>query len=77
MKFIDMSMIYLFHKLFMILEIKVALISHGLSKATSKAAENNGLITLMISPHSAPCWQYAGGSGGMSKQMMATTSYWG
>ena len=42
---------------FIILEIKVALISYSLSKAASKAAENNGLISL-ISSHSAPCWQY-------------------
>ena len=51
---------------------KVVLISYSLSKAASKAAENNGLITL-TSPHPVPSWQYPGGSGLLSKQMMATT----
>ena len=37
-----MSTVYKFYKVFVILEIKVALISYSLSKAASKAAENNG-----------------------------------
>ena len=43
MKYINMIMIFLFYKVFIILEIKVALISHN----WSKAAENNGMITLI------------------------------
>ena len=39
-----MSIAYLFCKVFIILEIKVALIGRRLSKAISKDAENNGLI---------------------------------
>ena len=62
MKYINMSIIYLFYKDFIILKIKVVLISYSLSKAASKAAENNGLISL-INLHSAPCWQNPGGSG--------------
>ena len=53
MKYINVSMIYLFYKVFIILEIRVTLISYILSKAALKAAENNGLIAL-ISPHSVP-----------------------
>ena len=62
MKYTNMSIIHLLYKVFIILEIKVALINYCLSKVASKAALNNGLITL-ISPHSAPCWQYPGGNG--------------
>ena len=40
----NMGIVYLCYELFIILEIKVALISYSLSKAASKAAENNGLI---------------------------------
>ena len=72
MKYINMSIIHLFYKGFIILEIKVALICYSLSKAVSKAAKNNGLIAL-ISPHSAPYWQYPDRSGVLSKQMMANT----
>ena len=39
-----MGIVYLLDKVFIILEIKVALISYSLSKAASKAAENIGLI---------------------------------
>ena len=35
-----MSMIYFFYKVFIILEIKVVLISYSASKAASKAAES-------------------------------------
>ena len=55
MKYINISMIYLFYKVFIILKIEVALISNSSSKVALKAAENNGLIAL-ISPHSAHCW---------------------
>ena len=55
MKYIYTGIIYYFYKVFIILEIKVVLISCSLSKVTSKAVENNGLMAL-ISPHSAPCW---------------------
>ena len=75
MKYIDMSIVYWFYNFFLIiLEIKVALISYSLSKATSKAAESNGLIVL-ISPHSAPCWQYPSQSGVWANQMMVTTTH--
>ena len=79
MKYINLSIIHRFYNFFIILEIKDALISYSLSKATSKAAENNGLIGL-ISPHSVPCWQYPGQSGVWANQMMVTTangSNWG
>ena len=56
--------------MFIILEIKVGLISGSSSQVASKAAENNGLMALM-SPHSAPAEQYPGGSGELSKQMKA------
>ena len=42
------------YKVFIILEIKVTLISYSLSKAASKAAENNGLITLISPPLAVP-----------------------
>ena len=77
-KYIDMSIVYWFITFFIILEIKVSLISYSLSKVTSKATENNGLISL-ISPHSAPCWQYPSQSGTWVNHMMVTTannSYW-
>ena len=48
-----MSIVYWFYIFFIILDTRVALISHSLSKVTSKAAKNNGLIGL-ISPHSTP-----------------------
>ena len=48
-----MSTVYWFCNFFIILEIKVALISYSLSKATSKAAENNELISL-IGPTQPP-----------------------
>ena len=44
MKYINMSIVYWFYQIFIILEMKVALISYNLSKATSKAAENHGLM---------------------------------
>ena len=46
MRYIDMNIDYWFYNFFIILEIKVDLISYSLSKATSEAAENNGLIGL-------------------------------
>ena len=52
-KYINMNIVYWFYNLFYHLEIKVALISYTLLKATSKADGNYGLIGLM-SPHSAP-----------------------
>ena len=55
MKNINTSIIYSSYKVFILLEIKVVLISCSLSKVASKAVENNGLMALM-SPHSAPCW---------------------
>ena len=55
MKYINTIIIYKFYKVFIILEIKVVLISCSLSKVAWKAVENNGLVALM-SPHSAPCW---------------------
>ena len=58
--------------MFIILEIKVVLISCSLSKVASKAVENNGLMALM-SPAQPPAGQYPGGSGELSKQMKATT----
>ena len=57
---------------FIILEIKVVLISCSLSKVASKAVENNGVMALM-SHHSAPCWAVPWREWAMSKQMMATT----
>ena len=39
-----MSIVDWFYNFFVILEIKVGLISYSLSKATSKAAENNGVM---------------------------------
>ena len=57
MQNINMNIVYWFYNFFIISEIKVVLISYSLSKATSNAAANDGLIGL-ISPHSAPCWQY-------------------
>ena len=50
MKYIDTSIIYQFYQVFIILGIKVVLISCSLSKVASKAVENNGLMALM-SPH--------------------------
>ena len=58
MKYINMSMMDLFYKVFTILEIKVALISYGLSNAASKAVENNELIT--VSPLLAVPWYGVG-----------------
>ena len=52
MKCINMNIIYLIYKFFIILKIKIALISYSLSKVSSKTAENNGLMAL-ISPHSS------------------------
>ena len=72
MKYINMSIVYWFYNFFIILETKVALISYGLSKVTSKATENNGL-TGLISPHSAPCSKN-GQSGVWANQMMVTTA---
>ena len=68
MKYIDMSIVN-YINFFIILEIKAVLITHRLSKATSKAAENNRPIGL-ISPHSAPCRTTA--SGAQANQMMVT-----
>ena len=47
MKYINKNIIYVLYKVIIILEIKVALISYSLSKAASKATDNNGLITLI------------------------------
>ena len=66
-------MTYLSIYIYIILEIKVALIWYSLSQTTSKAAENNGPIGL-IGPHSAPCWQYRSQSGAWANQMMVTTA---
>ena len=44
MKDINMSIVYLFYNVFILLKIKVALINCSWSKAPSKAAENNGLM---------------------------------
>ena len=54
MKYLNMSIVFLFLKLFIFLEIKVALIIYSLSKA----AEDNGLIALIRSllPVSWPEW---------------------
>ena len=69
MKHINMNIVYLFYEVFIILEIKVVLISYSSSKAASKAAETNGLIAL-IKPH---YWQYpASPEWGICKQMMAS-----
>ena len=62
MKHTNVSIMYLFYKDFINLEIKVALISYILSKAALKAAKNKGLITL-INHHLATGWQYPDGSG--------------
>ena len=88
MKYIVMSIVYWFYNFFVILEIKVALISYSLSMATSKVAKNKGPIGL-ISRHSAPCWQYPNQSMGKpddgyhSKQLlpvvvglMGVSPYW-
>ena len=40
----NMSIVYWLYISFIILEINVALIDHSLSKATSKAVENNGVV---------------------------------
>ena len=42
-----MNIVYLFYKVFIIVEVKVALISHSWSKAASKAVEKSGLIALI------------------------------
>ena len=44
---INMSIVYLFYKVLVILKIKVALINCSWSKAPSKAAKNNGLIVVI------------------------------
>ena len=79
MKYINMSIVYwLYNFIKIILEIKIALISYILSKATSEAAKNNRLIGV-ISSHSALCWQYPSQSGVWANQMMVITinnSYW-
>ena len=46
-KYISMSIIYLLIKSLSFYKIKIALMSYSLSKAASKADENNGLITLI------------------------------
>ena len=71
MKYINTSIIYEFYKVFIISEIKVALISCSLSKVASKAVENNGLMAL-ITPTQPPTEQYPGESGELSKQVKAT-----
>ena len=53
-----MSMVYLFYKVFIILEINVALINHS----WSKAAENNGLIALIRSLLALSWQEWATGS---------------
>ena len=45
-----MSIVYLFYEVFIILEIKVVLISYSSSKAESKAAETNELLALIKPP---------------------------
>ena len=69
MKCMNMGIVYLFYKDFIILEMKVILISASLSKVVSKATENSGLIAahkpLLAEPW--PEW-------GVGKQMMATTA---
>ena len=47
MKNINMSIVYLFYKVFTVLKIKVVLINCSWSKAPSKAVCNNGLIILI------------------------------
>ena len=47
MKNINMSIVYLFYKVFFVLKIKLALINCSWSKAPSKTALNNGLIVLI------------------------------
>ena len=47
MKNIDMSIICLFYKVFIVLKMKVVLINCSRSKTPSKAAQNNGLIALI------------------------------
>ena len=71
MKNTNTSMIFYFYKVFILLKIKVVLISCSLSKVASKAVENNGLMALM-SPTQPPAEQYPGGSGELSKQMKAS-----
>ena len=58
--------------MFIILEIKVVLISCNLSKVASKAVENNGLMALM-SPHSAPCWAVPWREWGIQQTVKPTT----
>ena len=73
MKYIVISIVDWFYNFFVILEIKVALISYSLSMATSKVAKNKGSIGLK-SRHSAPCWQYPNQSGAWANRMMVTTA---
>ena len=47
MKNMYMGIVYLFHQLFIILKIKVAIIGCSWSKAPSRAAENNGPMVLI------------------------------
>ena len=69
MKCINMHIVSLIYKdFFIVLKIKVALISYSLSKAASTAAENNGLIALITSLLAVPWPEW-----GIGKQMMATT----
>ena len=44
MKCMNMGIVDLFYKYFIILEIKATLIRYSISKAASKDAKNNGLI---------------------------------
>ena len=69
MKCIEMSIVYLHYKVFIILEVRVALISYSLSKATSKTAENNVLIALISPLLPVPLPEC-----GMNKQMMVSTA---
>ena len=73
MEYIDKSIVHLFYKVLIILEIVVNLIICSSSKATSKVAENNGLIVVKSARV-----QYPGLSGVWAVGMMATianTSY--
>ena len=47
MKNINISIVYLFYKAFIVLKIKVVLINCRWSKAPSKAAQNNGQMVLI------------------------------
>ena len=58
--------------MFIILEIKVVLISCSLSKVASKACREQWVGGFDEPPLSPPAEQYPGGSGELSKQVNAT-----